>query len=132
MQAYGSPNADHPDMCVQVDQHSPAHNHVERWLRARLHQGPLSHQVIELTATGQHDMAATGRSGWPSSYPHDREYLTIRISALPQYYRTLVDVFDRRLTADLHGVSLGQARMPAPARCGAGRRHWLLDQVPGG
>lgn len=32
-----------------------------RRLRARLHQGTLSHQVIELAATGQHDMAATGQ-----------------------------------------------------------------------
>jgi hypothetical protein len=56
-------------------------------VRERLHQGPLSHQVIELAATGQHDMVATGqvRPGWPSSHPHTREYRTIRISALRQY-----------------------------------------------
>jgi hypothetical protein len=59
-----------------------------RRLRARLHQGPLSHQVIDLAATGQHDIAATGqvRPGWPSSHRHTREYRTIRISALRQYY----------------------------------------------
>lgn len=33
----------------------------DRRLRARLHQGPLSHQVIELAATGQLGMAAAGQ-----------------------------------------------------------------------
>jgi hypothetical protein len=32
-----------------------------RRLRARLHHGPLSHQVIALAATGQLDMAAAGQ-----------------------------------------------------------------------
>jgi hypothetical protein len=35
--------------------------HAERRLRARLHQGPLSHQVIELAATEQLGMPAAGR-----------------------------------------------------------------------
>ena len=34
---------------------------TERRLRARLHHGPLSHQVIALAATGQLDMAAAGQ-----------------------------------------------------------------------
>jgi len=33
----------------------------ERRLRARLHHGPLSHQVIALAATEQVDMAAAGQ-----------------------------------------------------------------------
>ena len=34
---------------------------VHRRLRVRLHHGPLSHQVIELAATGQLGIAAAGQ-----------------------------------------------------------------------
>ena len=34
---------------------------ADRRLRARVHHGPLSHQVIALAATGQLDIAAAGQ-----------------------------------------------------------------------
>jgi hypothetical protein len=61
--------------------------------------------------------------------PHTWEYCTIRISALRQYFRTPADVSTRRLTGDIPGVYLRQARALVSARCGAGRRLWLPDQV---
>ena len=40
---------------------APCPERLKRRLRARLHHGPLSHQVIALAATGQLDMAAAGQ-----------------------------------------------------------------------
>ena len=57
-----APNRQNNRICASTTlDNSPLIAAPNRRLRARLHHGPLSHQVIALAATGQVDMAAAGQ-----------------------------------------------------------------------
>jgi hypothetical protein len=47
----------------------------------------------------------------------------------PPVFSTLADVSAWRLSGDVPGVYVRRARVPASARCGAGRRRWLPGRV---
>ena len=63
---------------------------------ARLHHGPLSHQVIALAATGQLDMAAARQIRWPSS-PAIRPRLSLPSSPIGVVIHTQIAVIGAEL-----------------------------------
>lgn len=65
--ASATDNADQPFCTALLTRPGNERSAHIRRLRARVHHGPLSHQVIALAATGSSTLLPLGRSGWPSS-----------------------------------------------------------------